>query len=73
MHPERKEYKDQPGNINTTGQTNKIDNRDEHGNIIRSKFLSNLTDYSPTDPDARISVKPGKARQLNYFGQLASG
>ncbi|MFC4094584.1 transposase, partial [Euzebyella saccharophila] len=26
---------------------------------------------SPTDPDARISVKPGKARKLNYLGQLS--
>jgi len=66
-----KEYKDQPGKGNTTGQTNKIDNLDEHGDIIRPKFLSNHTHYSPTDPDARVSVKPGKARQLNYFGQLA--
>lgn len=66
-----KEYKDQPGNANTTGQSNKIDNRDDHGDIIRPKFLSNHTHYSPTDPDARISVKPGKARQINYFGQLA--
>lgn len=66
-----KEYKGQPGKVNTTGQSNKIDNRDEHGDIIRPKFLSNHTHYSPTDPDARISVKPGKSRQLNYFGQLA--
>jgi hypothetical protein len=66
-----REYKDQPGQVNITGQTNKINNRDEHGDIIRPKFLSNHTHYSPTDPDARISVKPGKARQLNYFGQLS--
>ena len=26
---------------------------------------------SPTDPDARISVKPGKARKLNYLSQLS--
>src|SRR5690554_2435188 len=26
---------------------------------------------STTDSDARVSVKPGKARQLNYFGQIA--
>lgn len=44
---------------------------DEDGNEIRPKFLSNHTHYSPTDPDARISVKPGKARRLNYAGQLA--
>ena len=29
-----------------------------------------ITHYSPTDTDARVSVKPGKARQLNYFGQI---
>jgi transposase len=49
-----KEYKDQPGSVNTTGQTNKINNLDEHGDIIRPKFLSNHTHFSPTDPDARI-------------------
>jgi transposase len=65
------EYKGQPGGENKTGHSNKIDNTDEHGNIIRPKFLSNHTHYSPTDPDARISVKPGKARQLNYYSQLA--
>src|SRR5690606_19507498 len=47
------------------------DRKDENGNLIRPKYLSNHTHYSPTDPDARVSVKPGKARQLNYFGQLA--
>ena len=44
---------------------------DENGNLIRPKYLSNHTHYSPTDTDARVSVKPGKARQLNYFGQIA--
>ena len=32
----------------------------------KAQLLSNKTHYSPHDPDARISVKPGKARQLNY-------
>jgi hypothetical protein len=36
-----------------------------------AKYTSNHTHYSPTDPDARISVKPGKARKLNYLSQLA--
>jgi transposase len=36
-----------------------------------SKYTSNKTHYSPTDPDARISVKPGKARKLNFFSQMA--
>jgi hypothetical protein len=37
----------------------------------KSKYTSNKTHYSPTDPDARISVKPGKARKLNYSSQLS--
>src|SRR5690554_6913370 len=44
---------------------------DEDGEEIRPKYLSNHTHYSPTDPDAKISTKPGKPRQLNYAGQLA--
>ena len=36
-----------------------------------SKYTSNKTHYSPTDPDARISVRPGKARKLNYMSQLS--
>jgi transposase len=60
----REEYKGMPGNV-------KKARRDEDGNEIRPKYLSNHTHYSPTDPDAKISVKPGKARQLNYSGQLS--
>lgn len=41
------------------------------GNDERSKFVSNHTHYSTTDKDARVSVKPGKARQLNYHAQVA--
>ncbi len=37
----------------------------------KSKYTSNKTHYSPVDPDARISVKPGKARKLNYASQMA--
>ena len=36
-----------------------------------SKYTSNKTHYGPTDPDARISVKPGKARKLSYLSQLS--
>lgn len=35
-----------------------------------AKYTSNKTHYSPTDPDARISVKPGKSRKLNYHGNI---
>jgi transposase len=31
----------------------------------------NQTHYSPTDRDARVSTKPGKAPHLNYYGQIA--
>ena len=36
-----------------------------------SWYTSNKTHYSPTDPDAKISVKPGKARKLNYLCNIA--
>jgi transposase len=35
------------------------------------KFVSNHTHYSTTDADARVSVKPGKPRQLNYLAQVS--
>jgi hypothetical protein len=41
------------------------------GNKGRAKFVSNHTHYSTTDPDARVSVKPGKPRQLNYLSQVS--
>jgi len=37
----------------------------------RPKFVSNHTHYSTTDADARVSVKPGKPRQLNYQAQVS--
>lgn len=61
---QKEEYKAMPGNVKTL-------QKDEDGEEIRPKFLSNHTHYSPTDPDAKISTKPGKPRQLNYAGQLS--
>lgn len=60
----KEEYKNMPGNVKSVRY-------DEDGKEIRPKYLSNHTHYSPTDPDAKISTKPGKPRQLNYAGQLA--
>lgn len=37
----------------------------------KARLLSNKTHYNPHDPDARISVKPGKARKLNYCCSMA--
>jgi transposase len=36
-----------------------------------TKKTGNKTHYSTTDPDARISTKPGKVCGLNYYGQIA--
>ena len=58
-------YQDMPGH-------GKADKLDEFGNLIRPRYLSNHTHISPTDRDARISVKPGKSRQMNYFAQVAT-
>lgn len=65
----------------TDSELNAIKNRnknwrDQSGdrpghNLKGSKYTSNKTHYSPTDPDARISVKPGKARKLNYLSQMS--
>lgn len=35
------------------------------------QLLSNLTHYSPTDPDARIAFKTGKPRQLAYMSSVS--
>lgn len=59
-----REYKEQP-----KGKSK--EEYDEFGNLIRPKFLSNHTHYSQTDRDARISVKPGKPRQLTYTAQTS--
>jgi len=58
-------YKGRPSGLT------KKETLNEHGDLIRPKFLSNHTHYSKTDADARISVKPGKPRQLNYSAQTS--
>jgi transposase len=61
----KRNTKDVPGSSYSEGKEG------DSGEFIQSKLLSNHTHYSPTDPDARISTKPGKPRNMNYFGQLA--
>src|SRR5678815_1238028 len=56
-----KAYKDMP-------RGKSLDKGDEGS---RPKFVSNHTHYSSTDADARVSVKPGKPRQLNYAAQIS--
>jgi transposase len=57
----RKTFKGRPGS-----RLPKEDKEEQY----RPKLLSNHTHASPTDPDARIAVKPGKARQMNYYAQV---
>jgi transposase len=61
-----KAYKDMPKGKSVK---KKIEQGNDDG--ARPKFVSNHTHYSTTDADARISVKPGKPRQLNYLAQVA--
>src|SRR5690606_2578351 len=61
-----KAYHGQAGSRSKSKQEDQSQ-RDEKG----SKFLSNHTHYSTTDNDARIAVKPGKPRQLNYLAQTS--
>jgi transposase len=42
-----------------------------YSDLKPKKNPSNDTHYSPSDPDARMSVKPGKATALNYLGQVS--
>lgn len=59
--------------LNTRNKYFKENKREQFGNKIEKSFqsFSNQTHYSPTDPDARISTKPGKPRQLNYLCNMA--
>lgn len=62
-HWKAKAYKDMPKGKSLT--------KEQSEDHMRPKFVSNHTHYSSTDPEARISVKPGKPRQLNYLAQVA--
>ena len=43
----------------------------EYDELAPKKNSSNKTHYSPSDPDAKMSVKPGKATALNYLGEVS--
>ena len=62
----KKAYKGMPG---ARVNTKEVDKDEEQ---YQREYLSNKTHYSPTDTDARVSVKPGKPRQLNYLGQVST-
>lgn len=62
----KKAYKGMPG---ARVNTKEVDKDEEQ---YQREYLSNKTHYSTTDTDARVSVKPGKPRQLNYLGQVST-
>ena len=43
----------------------------DHDQLPPKKNPTNKTHYNPGDPDAKMSVKPGKATALNYLGQVS--
>lgn len=78
---ENKASKDQQTLAATEGELKALESRTKNWDTKQenrpgarskgAKYTSNKTHYSPSDPDARISVKPGKARKLNYHAQVA--
>ena len=59
------------GNWDNTATSYQEGKTGNAGDYVKSRYLSNHTHYSSTDPDARISTKPGKPRNLNYSGQIS--
>lgn len=64
---ELKENEEQAAPIVKPEKEDKSDNK----GLKPKKNPSNDTHYSPSDPDAKMSVKPGKPIALNYLGQVA--
>jgi transposase len=48
-----------------------VSERVDKDGLKPKKNPSNETHYSPSDPDAKMSVKPGKSTALNYLGQVS--
>lgn len=46
-------------------------NKTSKDRITKITKKTNKTHVSPTDPDSRISLKPGKIAKLNYLGQVS--
>jgi transposase len=76
-----REILDDAGVYGNELEANKIDdasvtdmkcNKDENSNGLKpKKNPNNSTHYNPSDPDAKMSVKPGKATALNYLGEVS--
>ena len=71
---QQKDGEDHGNSVSTTNKNLKQDVKQENitsDNNKRHKDVSNDTLCSTTDADARVSVKPGKARRLNYLAQVS--
>jgi transposase len=55
----------------TQAYLDQLKENDEDKQQPVSRKKKNNIYHSPTDPDARISTKPGKPKQLNYSGQIS--
>ena len=55
----------------TQDYLDQLTENDEEKPVISEKKKKGNSFYSPTDPDARVSTKPGKPTQLNYSGQIS--
>ena len=64
---ELQDNEESPAPVVPCKKTNEPDDK----GLKPKKNPSNDTHYSPSDPDAKMSVKPGKATALNYLGQVA--
>jgi transposase len=59
-------------NKDDSGVVNMKLNEVENTNGLKpKKNPHNQTHYNPSDPDAKMSVKPGKAPALNYLGEVS--
>jgi transposase len=65
-----RELKDNEEPVAPVVKLEQEDKPDDKG-LKPKKNPSNKTHYSPSDPDAKMSVKPGKPTALNYLGQVA--
>jgi transposase len=64
---------DTPAHVLRRVATRQARHRTEHFGSERPRacLVSNKTHYSPTDPEAHISIRLGKARALNYLCSVA--
>ena len=55
----------------TTVVNIKAEDAENRKGLKAKKNPHNQTHYNPSDPDAKMSVKPGKATALNYLGEVS--